>query len=84
MCRSCLREVDKKMEQVSVTHSLTKSPRKGAFLNRTMIHYVLTYISIMLRHINLKCLHMSILLCIFAVEKETIVITPKIKELWQE
>lgn len=31
LCKSCLREVDKKMEQVSVYHSSTKSPRKGAF-----------------------------------------------------
>lgn len=33
--------------------------------------HVLTYISIMLRHINVKKLYMSILLCTFAIEKET-------------
>lgn len=32
--------------------------------------YVLTYNNIMLRHINVKKLHMSILFCTFVVEKE--------------
>lgn len=37
LCRSCLREVDKKMEQVSAFHSQTESPRKWAFSWKHML-----------------------------------------------
>ena len=58
-------------------------PPKGGFFPvskavRSLV-YVLTYISIMLRHINLKKLHMSILFRTFAISKDNLVITIKIE-----
>ena len=56
-------------------------PPQGVFffLNSAVRNtdYVLTYISIMLRHINPKKLCMSILFCTFVISKENIVITIK-------
>lgn len=49
----------------------TKEPPPGGFFvvcNAQSARYVLTYINPMLRHINLKYLCMSRLLCNFAVE----------------
>lgn len=45
------------------------------------LQYVLTYISIMLRHINYKKLYMSILFSTFVVEIRNISQTPKKQRL---
>lgn len=57
-------------------------PQGGFFFVNIAVRsatYVLTYISIMLIHINHNNLYMSILFCTFAISKDNLVITIKIE-----